>query len=654
MSDDTGDTVDLGIEDLTDAVEVGAGGFGTVYRARQESLHRDVAVKMVANTVKDRKVRIRFEREIQAMGMLSGHPNIVTVYDSGFTGAGQPYILMDYMEQGSLADRLEREGPLPWQDVLQAMVKVCGALETAHQAGVLHRDLKPENVLVSAYGEPKLGDFGIARLKGGPETGTSSLTASIEHVAPELLEAKQPSVGSDLYALGSTMYKLLTGSAAFLRPGDESIVPALTRIRDEPVPDLRQQGVPPAVAEVVERAMSKDVTQRYGSAVEMGRALREVQRQLGLSVTPMPVREEDAAAARESTRTINSADLATSMEELGLSAPIPGAVGPPPPAPSHPAGPQQAPPGHPAPQHPPPQYTSPQYAAAQPAASQPTGQYPPAGPGYAGGPPAVQQGHPQHGYAGNQPPGSSSTPWGKILAGVGAVVLIGGIGAAVALSGGGEDPEPTDPPTTDAAVGPTDTPERTAEPTPTETATAEPTEYAAFERLTDDTGRLTVDVPREWSDVAGGPWTVDGAAVGQQIEASPDLERFRTTWNVPGVIFGASEQLQANFDPATLLDAVSFAEQCTYDGRQPYSDAAYTGFRDDYSACGGTDTTYTVVAAEPPGAGRILLLQFQSVEPRDDAAFDRVLETFFNLDDAPDGAAGGAAPAATPEPTGGQ
>src|SRR5690349_7067489 len=95
--------VDLGIEDISGARAIGAGGFGTVYRAHQDSLRRDVAVKMVTSTVKDQKVRIRFEREIQAMGMLSGHPNIVTVYDSGFTASGQPYILMDLMEAGSLA-----------------------------------------------------------------------------------------------------------------------------------------------------------------------------------------------------------------------------------------------------------------------------------------------------------------------------------------------------------------------------------------------------------------------------------------------------------------------------------------------------------------------------------------------------------------------
>lgn len=614
-------TVELGIADLTDGVEVGAGGFGTVYKAHQESLRRDVAVKVVSNTVKDEKVRIRFEREIQAMGMLSGHPNIVTVYDSGFTGKGQPYILMDYMEQGSLGDRLEQSGPLPYTDVLSIMVKVCGALETAHQAGILHRDLKPENVLVSAYGEPKLGDFGIARLKGGPETGTASLTASIEHVAPELLEAKPPSAASDLYALGSTMYKLLTGGAAFVRPTDESIVPALARIRDEPLPDMRQRGIPAPVAAVVERAMAKQDDQRYASASEMGRALREVQRQLGLPQTAMPVREEEAAAARESTRTINSDDLARSIDDLrgqppGPPAPFPSAAspgmpaGPPPAAPAAPGGPGMA------------------YRAQPMPGYHASGGQPPGAAGPTGPPQGFTGGYsPQ-----TPPPRGNSTPWPKVLAGVGALALVAVVGVALALTMSGDDAQPDPVPT--PVVSEPDT--RPATEAPTEPTATAPTEYASFERLLDESGRITVDVPRPWTDVDSGPWVIDGAEVGPQIEAAPDLEGFRTSWNTPGVIFGVSEQLRSSYDPAGLLDALDFGEQCTYEGREAYTDPAYTGFRDDYSGCGGTDTTYAIIAAEPETQDRVLLVQFQAVDARDDAALETVLNTFFELpsDDA--------------------
>ncbi|WP_108666332.1 serine/threonine-protein kinase [Euzebya rosea] len=603
--------IDLGIEDLADAVEVGAGGFGTVYKARQESLRRDVAVKMVTSTVKDRKVRIRFEREIQAMGMLSGHPNIVTVYDSGFTSNGQPYILMDFMDQGSLADRLESDTTLPWADVLEIMVKVCGALETAHQAGILHRDIKPENVLVSAYGEPKLGDFGIARLKGGPETGTSSLTASIEHVSPELLEAKAPGVPSDIYALGSTMYKLLVGRAAFLKPEDESIVPALTRIRDEPVPNLRERGVPDPVAAIVERSMAKDPEARFASAAEMGRALRTAQRQLGLSVTPLPIREEEAAAARDATRTINTDDLASSIDDIRAQAaqssgPVThsgpqGVPGPPTQSGPHnlpvgPQGPQPAPPRQP---------TGPVGYPQQP--QHPTGPQPFRGPGPS---PAYQQ------------PAPPSSGGGRTLAIIGGIVglaVVVGIVVAVSVSGGGSpDPEPTPSVTPTAPV---------TEPEPGPTTEDEPADYV-FETLMDDTGTIQISAPRPWTDIDGSAWVEDGSPIGRQIVAAPDLAGFRGSWNVPGLIFGVSEQLATSFTPETLLDAFSFATQCDYQGRSPYSDPAYTGFRDDYVDCGGTDTDYTIVAAWPPTSDVMLLVQFQHLDDRDEVALQMALDTF--------------------------
>jgi tRNA A-37 threonylcarbamoyl transferase component Bud32 len=299
-----GSVGELGIPELVDAVEIGHGGFGTVYRARQPSLSRSVAVKVLRETVRDEKVRMRFERECKAMGMLSGHPNIVTVYGSGFTDRGQPYIIMDFHGEGSLAERVEREGPLPWQEVLELGVLLAGALETAHQAGILHRDLKPENVLVSSYGDPKLGDFGIARLKGGPETkATDTLTASIAHVAPELLGGAQPSVASDVYALGSTLFSLLAGQSAFLRDTDESLVPALARISMEPPPDLRHFGVPEPLARTIEQALAKDPAGRFDSAEAFGRALQNTQSLVGLAMTRLPVQAGDARAARGVTQT---------------------------------------------------------------------------------------------------------------------------------------------------------------------------------------------------------------------------------------------------------------------------------------------------------------------------------------------------------------
>jgi outer membrane protein assembly factor BamB len=274
----------LVIPGYEDAVEIGRGGFGIVYRARQTDVQRTVAIKVLTG-VFDEHARLRFDRERDAMGLLSSHPNSVTVHASGFTADGSPFIVMEYLDGASLADRLVR-GPLPWRQAVEIGVKLAGALEAAHRAGVLHRDVKPENVLISAYGAPKLADFGIARLEGGPETRSGSITASLYHAAPEVFEGKRPTAATDVYSLASTVFSLITARAPFARETDESIVPLFARVASEPVPDLRPSGVPDVVCSVLEAGMAKDPAERIGSARGFGLRLQAAQRALGLDVTP--------------------------------------------------------------------------------------------------------------------------------------------------------------------------------------------------------------------------------------------------------------------------------------------------------------------------------------------------------------------------------
>ena len=178
------------------------GGFGVVYKAHQTGFERTVALKILPIAAADESARDRFERERMAMGALSSHPNIVTVYGSGFTDDQQPYIVMEFMSRGSLGDRLTKQGAMPWNDAVAATIKVAGALDAAHEAGVLHRDIKPENILVSQYGEPKLGDFGIARIEGANQTRSGVITATMAHAPPEIVEGKRPTEASDVYSLG--------------------------------------------------------------------------------------------------------------------------------------------------------------------------------------------------------------------------------------------------------------------------------------------------------------------------------------------------------------------------------------------------------------------------------------------------------------------
>ncbi|NKZ09320.1 serine/threonine protein kinase, partial [Actinomadura latina] len=274
--------------------QVGEGGFSVVYRAHQERLDRMVALKVLSVGAVDAAAMRRFQRECKITGRLSGHPNIVTVLDTGTTRFGRPYIAMEYFEHGALTDRLAKEGPLPVADVLRIGVKMAGALAATHETDVLHRDVKPQNVLLSRYGEPALADFGIARLVDSFDaTHTQAFTP--HHAAPEVLEGRPPGVGADIYSLGSTLYQLLAGQPAFKGPPGEGIALLMLRILHEAPPPIPRPDVPPQVADVIGRAMAKSPEQRHATAVEFAQALQRTQAGLGLPVTDVA---HSAAALR--------------------------------------------------------------------------------------------------------------------------------------------------------------------------------------------------------------------------------------------------------------------------------------------------------------------------------------------------------------------
>lgn len=261
-------TVALGIAGLGPAVRIGSGGFADVYRAQQTNLRREVAVKLLRAPANDQQSRMRFERECHAVGAVSGHPNIVGVHEGGFTADGRAYLVMEYFPGGSLLDRIERSGPMSAVEVIDVGLKIGKALGVAHEAGVLHRDVKPANILVSAYGEPALADFGIARVEGGQQTATGMVTASFAHAPPEVLEGGSPSAASDIYSLGSTLFELFCGWAPHVRSGDESVLALMNRVVNQPVPDPGSLGMPEPLASSIRRATSQQPGNRHPSAAE--------------------------------------------------------------------------------------------------------------------------------------------------------------------------------------------------------------------------------------------------------------------------------------------------------------------------------------------------------------------------------------------------
>ncbi|MBC2637805.1 MULTISPECIES: protein kinase domain-containing protein [unclassified Rhodococcus (in: high G+C Gram-positive bacteria)] len=276
---------ELASEGFSDVLEIGRGGFGVVYRCMQTVLERTVAVKVLTADF-DNENRERFLREQRAMGRLTGHPNIVNVLQVGATDSGRPFLVMPYYARGCLDTQIRRRGPLPLDEVLRLGVKIAGALETAHRLGIIHRDVKPSNILLSDYDEPALTDFGIARMHGGFETATGTITGSPAFTAPEVLDGKSSSPASDVYGLGATLFCALTGHAAFERRSGEQLVAQFVRITTQPVPDLREHDIADDMSTVVERAMAASAPDRP-SAAALGEDLQRTQLHHGLSVDDM-------------------------------------------------------------------------------------------------------------------------------------------------------------------------------------------------------------------------------------------------------------------------------------------------------------------------------------------------------------------------------
>jgi hypothetical protein len=191
---------------------VGAGGMATVWRARDQVLGRPVAVKVLSDALAANPTYVaRFAREARTAARIS-HPNLVQVYD--YRATERPYLVMEYVDGGTLAERLRR-GPLPYAEVRRLACELLSALACVHRAGVLHRDIKPSNVLLGADGRARLTDFGIARLEDSTRlTQPGQVVGTLRYLAPELLRGKPPSRRSDLYALGVLLAEVPLADAA--------------------------------------------------------------------------------------------------------------------------------------------------------------------------------------------------------------------------------------------------------------------------------------------------------------------------------------------------------------------------------------------------------------------------------------------------------
>jgi hypothetical protein len=275
---------------------LGSGGFADVYLYEQRLPRRPVAVKVLIPGAADGELLAQFSAEANLMAALSTHPAIVTIHQAGIAADGRPYLVMEYCSRPNLSVRYRAER-MSVAEALRVGVRLSGAVETAHRAGILHRDIKPANVLTTDFGHPALTDFGISVHSATEQASNVGGTVgmSIPWTAPEIFaEGGGGDERADIYALAATVYTVLARRSPFDRPGGpNSSADLINRIRSAPVPAIGRSDVPAALERVLARAMDKNPAARFRSALDLGRAWQQVETELRLAPTPVDVLDED-------------------------------------------------------------------------------------------------------------------------------------------------------------------------------------------------------------------------------------------------------------------------------------------------------------------------------------------------------------------------
>ena len=253
--------------------ELTTGGMGVIILAKDPYIQRQVIVKilMYSRTL-DEIYRDFFQNEAEVIAALE-HPCIVPIYDFGWHGQ-QPYIVMRYMSGGSLQERLNKED-IKMTEMGHILKRVAEALDAAHAKGIIHRDIKPSNILFDSSGEAFLSDFGIATSKTFSDEDGDWLVGTPAYMSPEQSQGNHVDGRSDVYALGVTLYRLLTGQLPFSSNSTTALINAHL---EQPVPDIRtiRENIPSVWQEVVSKAMAKDPADRYPTAGEFARDVNEV------------------------------------------------------------------------------------------------------------------------------------------------------------------------------------------------------------------------------------------------------------------------------------------------------------------------------------------------------------------------------------------
>ncbi len=262
---------DVGIDGFSDAEIIGRGAFGSVYRATQADLDRPVAIKIFQGAPDDQSLN-DFLRECRALGALDWCGNIITVFGTGRTRHGEPYLAMEYCPGGSLSTHLTEGATMSEAQVRHIAAEVGTAIQIAHDAGILHRDIKPANILLSRSGAPVLADFGIARLANS-STRSTGISGTIAFTAPEILNGEAATRQADIYSYGATLYSLLTGRSPHALTDRDTTQTMIVRAVSGEGADLTTLPISDDFRAVLARCLERMPTGRY---TDMHEVLRDL------------------------------------------------------------------------------------------------------------------------------------------------------------------------------------------------------------------------------------------------------------------------------------------------------------------------------------------------------------------------------------------
>ncbi len=308
---------------------LGQGGMSAVYRAMDPNLRREVAVKLIHSHLSNQPEFVRrFEEEAAAVAQLR-HPNIIQVYDFNHDG-GVYYMVLEFVPGESLEGRLNRlagaQQWLPFPDLLRYAAQVCDAMDYAHRRGMIHRDIKPANIMLNPHDQAILMDFGIAKIVGGQQhTVTGAVVGTALYMSPEQILGTPVDGRSDIYALGATLFEMVSGAPPF--EADSSMSLMMMHLNNLP-PDLRRMrpDAPEGLVQIIEKSLAKDPADRFQSAAEMAAALRR--EAAALNSPPAGATPPDLVQVYQPTLRQSTSNAAPGRASLngGLSARAPASV----------------------------------------------------------------------------------------------------------------------------------------------------------------------------------------------------------------------------------------------------------------------------------------------------------------------------------------